>query len=490
MLTINQKLSQQQKLTPQQIQYQKLLQLNAMNLEQRIKEELEINPALELETNDEIELSLEDLGEKEEELEKSETESEEEVDSAEKEEINLEEFMHDGDVEIFKANKSEDEENYQLVPPKFETLTDKLIEQLHLSELNDNQISFGELIIGNLDSDGYLKRDIKDLIEEARELDEIEITDEEAYETLNTIQNLDPPGIAARNLQECLLIQLRKGKFEPYYKFLAEEILTKAFNDFVNKRYDAIQKNLNMTVDNLKKAIEIINKLNPKPGEGNIISEMANQITPDFIVEKIDDDWVVTLNDRIAMSVTLRKEYLDMLEKDKGKRKISENEKEMRKFLKEKIDSAKWFIASIQQRRQTLLKIMQAIVEEQRDFFEEGPKALKPMIYKDIADKVGMDISTISRVVNGKYVQSSQGIHELKYFFSEGLSSDNGEDVSNKKIKELIKEIISNEPKDSPYSDEEIAEILNEQGIHIARRTVAKYREQLKLPVARLRKQL
>jgi len=490
MLTINQKLSQQQKLTPQQIQYQKLLQLNAMNLEQRIKEELEINPALELETNDEIELSLEDLGEKEEELEKSETESEEEVDSAEKEEINLEEFMHDGDVEIFKANKSEDEENYQLVPPKFETLTDKLIEQLHLSELNDNQISFGELIIGNLDSDGYLKRDIKDLIEEARELDEIEITDEEAYETLNTIQNLDPPGIAARNLQECLLIQVRKGKFEPYYKFLAEEILTKAFNDFVNKRYDAIQKNLNMTVDNLKKAIEIINKLNPKPGEGNIISEMANQITPDFIVEKIDDDWVVTLNDRIAMSVTLRKEYLDMLEKDKGKRKISENEKEMRKFLKEKIDSAKWFIASIQQRRQTLLKIMQAIVEEQRDFFEEGPKALKPMIYKDIADKVGMDISTISRVVNGKYVQSSQGIHELKYFFSEGLSSDNGEDVSNKKIKELIKEIISNEPKDSPYSDEEIAEILNEQGIHIARRTVAKYREQLKLPVARLRKQL
>jgi|YNPMSStandDraft_2_1061718.scaffolds.fasta_scaffold00933_7 RNA polymerase sigma-54 factor len=490
MLTINQKLSQQQKLTPQQIQYQKLLQLNAMNLEQRIKEELEINPALELETNDEIELSLEDLGEKEEELEKSETESEEEVDSAEKEEINLEEFMHDGDVEIFKANKSEEEENYQLVPPKFETLTDKLIEQLHLSELNDNQISFGELIIGNLDSDGYLKRDIKDLIEEARELDEIEITDEEAYETLNTIQNLDPPGIAARNLQECLLIQLRKGKFEPYYKFLAEEILTKAFNDFVNKRYDAIQKNLNMTVDNLKKAIEIINKLNPKPGEGNIISEMANQITPDFIVEKIDDDWVVTLNDRIAMSVTLRKEYLDMLEKDKGKRKISENEKEMRKFLKEKIDSAKWFIASIQQRRQTLLKIMQAIVEEQRDFFEEGPKALKPMIYKDIADKVGMDISTISRVVNGKYVQSSQGIHELKYFFSEGLSSDNGEDVSNKKIKELIKEIISNEPKDSPYSDEEIAEILNEQGIHIARRTVAKYREQLKLPVARLRKQL
>jgi len=435
MLTINQKLSQQQKLTPQQIQYQKLLQLNAMNLEQRIKEELEINPALELETNDEIELSLEDLGEKEEELEKSETESEEEVDSAEKEEINLEEFMHDGDVEIFKANKSEEEENYQLVPPKFETLTDKLIEQLHLSELNDNQISFGELIIGNLDSDGYLKRDIKDLIEEARELDEIEITDEEAYETLNTIQNLDPPGIAARNLQECLLIQLRKGKFEPYYKFLAEEILTKAFNDFVNKRYDAIQKNLNMTVDNLKKAIEIINKLNPKPGEGNIISEMANQITPDFIVEKIDDDWVVTLNDRIAMSVTLRKEYLDMLEKDKGKRKISENEKEMRKFLKEKIDSAKWFIASIQQRRQTLLKIMQAIVEEQRDFFEEGPKALKPMIYKDIADKVGMDISTISRVVNGKYVQSSQGIHELKYFFSEGLSSDNGEDVSNKKNK-------------------------------------------------------
>lgn len=491
MLTINQKLAQQQKLTPQQIQYQKLLQLNALALEQRIKEELELNPLLELETVDEMEISLDELAEKEEqENVESDTGEESEETIKNEEEYDFEEFMHDGDLEIIKANKSDEEDNFLPAPPKVESLTDKLIEQLHLTELDENQIAFGEMLIGDLDADGYLKRDFKELIEEARELEGIKITDEEAYETLKTIQNFDPPGIAARNLQECLLIQLRKGKFEPYYKFLAEEILTKAFNDFANKRYDAIQKNLNITIDNLKKALEIINKLNPKPGEGNIISELANQITPDFIVEKIDDNWVVTLNDRLAMSVTLRKEYLEMLEQEKGKRKISEKEKEMRKFLKEKLDSAKWFIASIQQRRQTLLKIMQAIVEEQHKFFEEGPKALKPMIYKDIADKVGMDISTISRVVNGKYVQSPQGIHELKYFFSEGLSSDNGEDVSNKKIKELIKEIIANEPKDSPYSDEEIAEILNEQGIHIARRTVAKYREQLKLPVARLRKQL
>jgi RNA polymerase sigma-54 factor len=247
---------------------------------------------------------------------------------------------------------------------------------------------------------------------------------------------------------------------------------------------------MNLTTETLKSTISLIHKLNPKPGEGNIESDQANQITPDFIVEKVDENFIISLNDRHVPSVTISTTYLEMLNSNKRKRNISNREKETHKFLREKFESAKWFIASIQQRRETLMKIMRAIVEKQYNFFEFGPKALKPMIYKDIAEEIGMDISTISRVVNGKYVQSPVGIHELKYFFSEGLSTDTGEEISNKHIKELIKEICDTEPKDNPHSDDKIAELLNDKGIHNARRTVAKYREQLRIPVARLRKEL
>ncbi len=240
----------------------------------------------------------------------------------------------------------------------------------------------------------------------------------------------------------------------------------------------------------MRSTIDQIQKLNPKPGEGNIDAEEINQITPDFLIEKVEDNYIVTLNDRSVPSVTISKSYLEMIDSKKRKRKISEREKETHKFLREKFESAKWFIASLQQRRITLMKIMRSILEKQYEFFESGPRFLKPMIYKDIAEEIGMDISTISRVVNGKYVQSPQGIHELKYFFSEGLSTDSGDEISNKHIKELIKEICDNEPKNNPHSDDKIASILQEKGIHIARRTVAKYREQLKIPVARLRKEL
>ena len=286
------------------------------------------------------------------------------------------------------------------------------------------------------------------------------------------------------------MIQIRNSSYDPYYSFLAEKILSEHFEDFANKRFDAIQKEFDLSKESLRTAIDIIQKLNPKPGEGNIDSEEMNQITPDFMIEKVDDNYIVTLNDRSVPSVTVSRTYLEMLDTNKRKRKISERDRETHKFLREKFESAKWFIASLQQRRHTLMKIMQTILEKQFEFFESGPKFLKPMIYKDIADEIMMDISTISRVVNGKYVQSPQGIHELKYFFSEGLSTDSGDEISNKHIKELIKEICDNEPKDDPHSDDKIANILQEKGIHIARRTVAKYREQLKIPVARLRKQL
>jgi RNA polymerase sigma-54 factor len=233
----------------------------------------------------------------------------------------------------------------------------------------------------------------------------------------------------------------------------------------------------------------LIQKLNPKPGEGNIESTELNQITPDFIIEKVDDNFVITLNDRSMPSVTLSRTYLEMFNTNR-KNKKNPREKETYKFLREKFESAKWFIACIQQRRETLMKIMQAILERQYQFFEKGPKFLRPMIYKDIAEEIMMDISTISRVVNGKYVQSPMGIHELKYFFSEGLKTDSGEEVSNKHIKERLKELIDQEDKKSPHSDDKLAELLNGEGIHIARRTVAKYREQLRLPVARLRRQI
>ncbi len=312
---------------------------------------------------------------------------------------------------------------------------------------------------------------------------------EKAEQLLVKIQKFDPLGIAARDLRECLLIQLRNSNFDTYYTYLAEQMLMLYFDDFTKRRFDALKQKMELTDESLKATIDLIQHLNPKPGEGNIQSEELNQITPDFLIEKVDDNFVITLNDRSLPSVTISRTYLEMIDSTK-KVKKNEREKNTYKFLREKFESAKWFIACIQQRRETLMKIMRAILEKQYEFFDKGPKFLRPMIYKDIAEEIMMDISTISRVVNGKYVQSPMGIHELKYFFSEGLTTDSGEEVSNKHIKERLKELIEAEDKKSPYSDDKLAEMLNEEGIHIARRTVAKYREQLRLPIARLRREL
>jgi RNA polymerase sigma-54 factor len=488
MLSLQQRLSLQQKLSPQQIQYQKLLQLNTLALEQRIKTELELNPILE-ETLDE-EIDLEQLEDSEEKEEKDEIE-EETYDSKE-DEFDVEDFMNeaDNDFEIERLNRSRDEDKIQPVAPQRKTMREALVDQLSMLDLDDEEFALGENIIGSLDKDGYFKTDIEKIVNELKLFEHIEITIERAEKILKRIQTLEPIGIASRSLRECLLIQIRNSSYDPYYSFIAEKILSEHFEDFANKRFDAIQKNLDLSKETLRSAIDLIQKLNPKPGEGNIDSEEMNQITPDFLIEKIEENYIVTLNDRSVPSVTVSKTYLEMLDTNKRKRKISERDKETHKFLREKFESAKWFIASLQQRRHTLMKIMQTILEKQYEFFESGPRFLKPMIYKDIADEIGMDISTISRVVNGKYVQNPQGIHELKYFFSEGLSTDSGDEISNKHIKELIKEICDNEPKDNPHSDDKIASILQDKGIHIARRTVAKYREQLKIPVARLRKEL
>lgn len=493
MLSLNQKLAQLQKLSPQQIQYQKLLQLNTLALEQRIKTELELNPVLDEIQTEEYELELQQDEDKPEEMTEVDSETDEVIEdtSSSDDEFEIEDFMNDSEIEeIDRSNWNKDDEKMQPIAPLKETLNEHLLNQLHLLDLNENLYRLGEEIIGSLNEDGYLKRTLDSILDELKMFEHIDIPKEDAEKLIKKIQTFDPVGIASRNLQECLLVQIKNSSYDPYYSYLAEVLLRDFFEDFTNKRYDAIQKNMNLTIDTLKSTINLIHKLNPKPGEGNIESDQANQITPDFIIEKIEDNWIITLNDRNVPSVSISSTYLEMLNSNKRKRNISKREKETHKFLREKFESAKWFIASIQQRRETLMKIMRAILEKQYMFFEIGAKALRPMIYKDIADEIGMDISTISRVVNGKYVQSPVGIHELKYFFSEGLSTDEGVEISNKHIKELIKEIIESESKSAPHSDDRIAEILNEKGIHIARRTVAKYREQLRLPVARLRKEL
>lgn len=493
MLSLNQKLAQLQKLSPQQIQYQKLLQLNTLALEQRIKTELELNPILDEIQTEEYELELQQDDDKPDEMTEVDSDTDEikeEVSSSD-DEFEIEDFMNDSEIEeVDRSNWNKDDDKMQPIAPLRETLNEHLLDQLHLLDLSENLYRLGEEIIGSLNEDGYLKRTLDSILDELKMFEHIDIEKQHAEGLLKKIQTFDPVGIASRNLQECLLVQIKNSSFDPYYSYLAEHLLKEHFDDFTNKRYENIQKTMNLTLDTLKSIINLIHKLNPKPGEGNIESDQANQITPDFILEKIEDNWIITLNDRNVPSVSISTTYLEMLNSNKRKRNISRREKETHKFLREKFESAKWFIASIQQRRDTLMKIMRAILEKQYMFFEIGAKALRPMIYKDIADEIGMDISTISRVVNGKYVQSPVGIHELKYFFSEGLATDDGSEISNKHIKELIKEIIESESKVAPHSDDRIAEILNEKGIHIARRTVAKYREQLRLPVARLRKEL
>jgi len=483
MLSLSQRLAQTQKLSPQQIQYQKLLQLNTLALEQRIKTELEMNPVLE----EELEMSL-DQNDKEKDTD-SETEIEDEYSDKDNEEFALEDYMNDDDFDHERINRSPDEDQYQPLAPQRETLSEHLTEQLRLLNLDEDLYILGEEIIGNLDEDGYLKRELPEILNELEMFEHIKIEPQTAEDLLKRIQKFDPIGIASRSLKECLIVQLKESKSDPYNKYLAIKMLEDHYDEFTKRRFDLIKQRMNMTDVSLKDTVELIQTMNPKPGEGNISSMEMNQVTPDFIVEKIDENWVITLNDKSMPSVTISKQYLEMFNSNK-RSKRNNREKETYKFLREKFESAKWFIACIQQRRETLMKIMRAILERQYMFFEKGPKFLKPMIYKDIAEEIQMDISTISRVVNGKYVQSPMGIHELKYFFSEGLSTDSGEEVSNKHIRERLREIIEHENKKSPYSDDKLADLLNAEGIHIARRTVAKYREQLKLPVARLRKQM
>lgn len=477
------------KLTPQQVQYLKLLQLPTMALEQRIKTELELNPLLE--TVDEIE-QVEEQTEPEEASDDSADDEQIEIKEKEKEKqkeedsYTLEDYIND-DLAGYKSPEAfkpqDDEEEYERPITSTVPMSERLLTQFRLQSQNDTEFLIAEEIIGNVDEDGYLRRELALIVQDLNLTFGLEIKLSQAEEVLKRIQLLDPPGIAARSLQECLISQVKTVKCDPYIKELTLKILQLNFEDLKLKRFENLSNNLHVGMDTLRKVIELIQRLNPKPGEGQF-SAQENYITPDFIVENDDGDFIISLHDRNMPALRINKAYRELVA-PKGKKAS----KEAKDFIKQKFESAKWFIASIHQRRETLLKVMRAIVDRQRQWFEEG-EVLKPMIYKDIAEVVGVDISTISRVVNSKYVQTEFGVHSLKRFFTSGLETESGEDVSNQMIKMRIKDIIATEDSKKPLNDDKIAAMVGGEGVKIARRTVAKYREQLGIPIARLRKKI
>jgi len=462
-----QKLSQELRLAPQQILQSTILQLNILALEARVNQELEQNPVLE-EVEQETQQTEEILDET---LKQKKEEEEEKIDD-----FDIEDMLPDNDDYKIREVVYNSKEEIKRVQPSPRTLIDHLIDQVKLLHLDDKEYEIANEIIWNIDDKGYLTIPIENIAYAKG------VNLEFALNVLRKIQHLDPPGLGARNLQECLLAQLEESPKRPAVKN-AITIIRDHFDDFANKRFDKILKSLSWNKETLEEAIKVIQKLNPKPGASFSTGENS-YIVPDLIVYKMGGDFVVEVNDTNIPELRINSRYMQMLF---DKKKLNH---EARNYIKKKIESAKWFIQAIQQRRVTMIKVMKAIINRQRDFFEDNTKPLKPMVLKDIAEDVGMDISTISRVTNGKYVQLDTGVYELKYFFSEGIVSENGTEISTKQVKEKLKELIDNEDKHNPYSDEMLSKLLKEAGFPVARRTVAKYREQMNIPVARLRKTL
>lgn len=473
------------KLTPQQVQYLQLLQLPVLALEQRIKAELEMNPLLE--EVDEMEMTQEQDDTKGEETDSSSTDEEQksEKETVAEDGYTFEDFMND-ELDGHKASytQSGDEDREEFPQPAETSLTQRLQDQILMLDVSSEERVLCEEIIGNIDEDGYLRRELSLIVQDMNLSHGFCITNERAEEILKLIQRLDPPGIAARTLQECLIVQLEIGEFSPTLQEHGLKVLRDHFGDFTMKHYEELAESLNIHMDQLKPVIELVQKLNPKPGEGEF-STQQNYVIPDFIVEHDDDDFIITLNDRNVPPLRINKRYKELM----SKRKKNGATDGVKDFIRKRFEAAKWFINSINQRRDTMMRVMRAIVEKQRTFFETGEN-LRPMIYKDIAEVIMMDISTISRVVNGKYVQTEYGVFELRHFFSDKLTTSTGEEISNKEVKKTIKEIIDKEDPDHPLSDDRIAEMLNKDGLNIARRTVAKYREAMKIPVARLRRKI
>ncbi|MVT07230.1 RNA polymerase factor sigma-54 [Chitinophaga tropicalis] len=485
-----------QKLSPQQIQLMKLLQVPTAVLEERIKEELEENPALEYgeEAHEDEFKDPQDeyAGEEEGEDEFEPDGSENEYDN-----IDISEYVSEGDDDIadyrLRDDNYPDQDENKTIPVRVETsFHEHLLEQLGMLELDERKNSIAEQIIGSIDDDGYLRREVSAIVDDLSFSQNVSTDEEEIRDLIKKIQDFDPPGICATDLKECLLLQLkRKSQDDPGVSG-AYQILENYFDEFTKKHYEKIQKGLNMSDEELKEAIGQIIRLTPKPG-GNYatLNKAESYVVPDFFILNNNGKLELTLNSKNAPDLRISEGYRDMLrEYDRGDKK-DKRQKEAVLFIKQKIDAAKWFIDAIKQRQHTLLSTMESIMAYQREFFLTGDETtMRPMILKDIADITQLDISTVSRVANSKYVQTEFGTFKLKFFFSESLSTDSGEEVSTREVKKILSDLIEGENKRKPLSDENLTKMLQDKGYNIARRTVAKYREQLNIPVARLRKEL
>jgi RNA polymerase sigma-54 factor len=486
---LNLKLSQ--KLSPQQIQLMKLIQLPTQAFEQRLLEEMNENPALETGSDDE---EIYDKDELNNDDANDEFDDYDDSDSEDTSDINIDEYLSSDETPDYKTqanNYSDDDEEHEspLVAPI--SFHQDLINQLNTFILNDEEREIAEFLVGSIDDMGYLRRSIPDLVDDIAFTQGI-YTDEKTVERmLHIIHELEPSGVGARDLQECLLLQL-KHKTPTEYVALAMDIIENQFDAFTKKHYDKLLQKYAVSNEQLKTAIHEIEKLNPKPGGSFTGSnKITEHVVPDFAIRIEEDELVLTLNGRNAPSLHVSKDYQEMMQTYKSSRDKSNAQKDAVQFIKQKLDSAKWFIDAIKQRQETLYVTMNAIMHYQQEYFLEGDETkLKPMILKDIADLVGLDISTISRVANSKYVETPYGTKLIKEFFSEAMKNDQGEDVSTLEIKKILQNVIEDEDKQKPLPDDQLAEILLEKGYPIARRTIAKYREQLDIPVARMRKKM
>lgn len=491
---LKQSQSLQQKLSPQQIQFIKLLQLPTIGMEQRIKEEIEMNPVLE---EDDAERLEETVQENEADWEDKKEKSDETDPVDQNDEVDWDSFMHNTEYEGNSYSGTGNEDWKDLPDPYHDTLLEELEKQVSLLDFIEDELLIADQILGSLDEDGYFRRDTEAVVDNIAFNQGVLVDKDDIEKVRKQIQQLDPVGIASRDLRDCLKCQLNNIKQKSESQKNALKIVDEQWESFEKKHFSKLKKRLGIDDEQLSAAFELIRSLDPKPG-AVVHPDNDNQhyIEPDFEVyyepsenEGEDGEFVIRLNRRNVPPLRISPDYKHMWDNLKSKTNNESSDKQAKRFIKEKVESAQWFIDSIIQRQNTLLNTMKTIVSLQKDFFKYG-EGLKPMILKDVAERIKMDISTVSRVVNGKYVQTNFGVFELKYFFSEGLQTESGDDVSNREVKNYLEEIIESEDKQKPLSDQALTDLLKEKGYKVARRTVSKYREQLQIPVARLRKQI
>ncbi len=505
---LSQKLQQKllQKLSPQQIQLIKLLEIPTIQLEQRIKREIEENPVLEEGGDSDTDVQEQqdsDSYDMQDNTDNGENDdyNDEEFSKNNDDEFSLEDYMNDEDTPNYRLNTNnysdEDDKRNEIPYSQASSFHEYMLSQLGLSMLNEDEQLLAEYLIGNINEDGYLCRDLESIVDDIAFSANIETNEKELQKILTVIQDFDPAGVGARDIRECLMLQVirkyRNNQGNKDVLKVAYKILKDYFQEFSKKHYDKIISKIDIDSEQLKLAVDEIIRLNPKPGSifSNPLAKTSQHIIPDFILEDNDGELILHLNSKNVPDLRINQTYAQMLDTAAKSKNSAKKDKDAILFVKQKLDSAKWFIEAIKQRQNTLLVTMQAIIDYQKEYFLEGDETkLRPMILKDIAERTGFDISTISRVANSKYIQTHFGILPLKYFFSEGMQTDTGEEVSTREIKKILKECIENESKKHPLTDEKLAQILQKRGYQIARRTVAKYREQMNILVARLRKEL